>query len=174
MMSLSTFIGFSACKFILRMDRHDCIDPNFNIKLMFTCRWFHQGPNPYTGAPDWLYTGGYWDRNHSHLPDIYWPQTTANIWGMKRPAAQEMQPSLYYIWVSVLVLHHDYDDTVKFIMTYSKSTRSTELYLLAHSSVVLIYIKHNDMWNYVCNVTRICWKHLEHLNIKRFNFYGNF
>uniref|UniRef100_A0A8C1XV40 Oxysterol-binding protein n=1 Tax=Cyprinus carpio TaxID=7962 RepID=A0A8C1XV40_CYPCA len=34
-------------------------------------RWFHQGPNPYTGAPDWLYTGGYWDRNYSHLPDIY-------------------------------------------------------------------------------------------------------
>uniref|UniRef100_A0A671M2Q8 Oxysterol-binding protein n=1 Tax=Sinocyclocheilus anshuiensis TaxID=1608454 RepID=A0A671M2Q8_9TELE len=34
-------------------------------------RWFHQGPNPYTGAPDWLYTGGYWNRNYSHLPDIY-------------------------------------------------------------------------------------------------------
>ncbi|XP_059502255.1 oxysterol-binding protein-related protein 1 isoform X3 [Stegostoma tigrinum] len=34
-------------------------------------RWFHQGPNPYTGASDWLYSGGYWDRNYSHCSDIY-------------------------------------------------------------------------------------------------------
>ncbi|XP_059580145.1 oxysterol-binding protein-related protein 1 isoform X2 [Alligator mississippiensis] len=34
-------------------------------------RWFHQGPNPYTGAQDWLYSGNYWDRNYFNLPDIY-------------------------------------------------------------------------------------------------------
>ncbi|XP_061110524.1 oxysterol-binding protein-related protein 1-like isoform X1 [Conger conger] len=35
------------------------------------CRWFNQGPNPHNGSQDWLYTGGYWDRNYSTLPDIY-------------------------------------------------------------------------------------------------------
>ncbi|XP_043414401.1 oxysterol-binding protein-related protein 1 isoform X2 [Leopardus geoffroyi] len=34
-------------------------------------RWFHQGPNPYNGAQDWLYSGSYWDRNYFNLPDIY-------------------------------------------------------------------------------------------------------
>ncbi|XP_067833845.1 oxysterol-binding protein-related protein 1 isoform X2 [Heptranchias perlo] len=34
-------------------------------------KWFHQGPNPYIGASDWLYSGGYWDRNYSHCCDIY-------------------------------------------------------------------------------------------------------
>ncbi|XP_030069518.1 oxysterol-binding protein-related protein 1 isoform X2 [Microcaecilia unicolor] len=34
-------------------------------------RWFHQGPNPYNGSQDWLYSGKYWDRNYSDLPDIY-------------------------------------------------------------------------------------------------------
>ncbi|XP_067887199.1 oxysterol-binding protein-related protein 1 isoform X2 [Heterodontus francisci] len=34
-------------------------------------KWFHQGPNPYTGASDWLYSGGYWDRNYAHCSDIY-------------------------------------------------------------------------------------------------------
>ena len=34
-------------------------------------RWFHQGPNPYSGAQDWLYSGSYCDRNYFNLPDIY-------------------------------------------------------------------------------------------------------
>ncbi|KAF7706665.1 hypothetical protein HF521_019919 [Silurus meridionalis] len=34
-------------------------------------RWFHQGANPHNGGQDWLYTGGYWSRNYSQLPDIY-------------------------------------------------------------------------------------------------------
>ncbi|XP_076009128.1 oxysterol-binding protein-related protein 1 isoform X2 [Genypterus blacodes] len=34
-------------------------------------RWFHQGPNPHTSTQDWLFCGGYWDRNYSQLPDIY-------------------------------------------------------------------------------------------------------
>uniref|UniRef100_H2RXS5 Oxysterol-binding protein n=1 Tax=Takifugu rubripes TaxID=31033 RepID=H2RXS5_TAKRU len=34
-------------------------------------RWFHQGPNPHNKAQDWLYLKGYWDRNFTHLPDIY-------------------------------------------------------------------------------------------------------
>ncbi|XP_003220745.1 oxysterol-binding protein-related protein 2 isoform X3 [Anolis carolinensis] len=34
-------------------------------------RWFYQGTNPYLGTPDWLYTGGYFDRNFFDCPDIY-------------------------------------------------------------------------------------------------------
>ncbi|XP_030069455.1 oxysterol-binding protein-related protein 2 isoform X3 [Microcaecilia unicolor] len=34
-------------------------------------RWFRQGNNPYTGTADWLYSGGYFDRNFSDCPDIY-------------------------------------------------------------------------------------------------------
>nr|XP_033769945.1 oxysterol-binding protein-related protein 2 isoform X1 [Geotrypetes seraphini]XP_033769946.1 oxysterol-binding protein-related protein 2 isoform X1 [Geotrypetes seraphini]XP_033769948.1 oxysterol-binding protein-related protein 2 isoform X1 [Geotrypetes seraphini]XP_033769949.1 oxysterol-binding protein-related protein 2 isoform X1 [Geotrypetes seraphini]XP_033769950.1 oxysterol-binding protein-related protein 2 isoform X1 [Geotrypetes seraphini] len=34
-------------------------------------RWFCQGNNPYTGTADWLYSGGYFDRNFSDCPDIY-------------------------------------------------------------------------------------------------------
>ncbi|XP_061487074.1 oxysterol-binding protein-related protein 2 isoform X1 [Rhineura floridana] len=34
-------------------------------------RWFYQGTNPYTGTPDWLYSGGYFDRNFFDCPDIY-------------------------------------------------------------------------------------------------------
>ncbi|XP_026359648.1 oxysterol-binding protein-related protein 2 isoform X6 [Ursus arctos] len=34
-------------------------------------RWFQQGSNPHTGTPDWLYTGGYFERNFSRCPDIY-------------------------------------------------------------------------------------------------------
>ncbi|XP_028309421.1 oxysterol-binding protein-related protein 2-like isoform X2 [Gouania willdenowi] len=37
----------------------------------WTPRWFHQGSSPHTGAEDWLYSGGYFDRNYSHCPDIY-------------------------------------------------------------------------------------------------------
>ncbi|CAN9500661.1 unnamed protein product [Ophioblennius macclurei] len=34
-------------------------------------RWFQQGPNPHTSSQDWLFSGGYWDRTYSQLPDIY-------------------------------------------------------------------------------------------------------
>ncbi|KAJ8401522.1 hypothetical protein AAFF_G00384410 [Aldrovandia affinis] len=34
-------------------------------------RWFKQGPNPHNSSQDWLFTGGYWDRDYSNLPDIY-------------------------------------------------------------------------------------------------------
>ncbi|XP_036605320.1 oxysterol-binding protein-related protein 2 isoform X2 [Trichosurus vulpecula] len=34
-------------------------------------RWFYQGINPYTETSDWLYSGGYFDRNFSDCPDIY-------------------------------------------------------------------------------------------------------
>ncbi|KAG7330507.1 hypothetical protein KOW79_006729 [Hemibagrus wyckioides] len=34
-------------------------------------RWFQQGLNPHNGGQDWLYSGGYWSRNYSQLPDIY-------------------------------------------------------------------------------------------------------
>ncbi|XP_074523639.1 oxysterol-binding protein-related protein 1 isoform X1 [Halichoeres trimaculatus] len=34
-------------------------------------RWFQQGQNPHTSSQDWLFSGGYWDRKYSTLPDIY-------------------------------------------------------------------------------------------------------
>ncbi|XP_053178807.1 oxysterol-binding protein-related protein 1 isoform X2 [Scomber japonicus] len=34
-------------------------------------RWFQQGPNPHNSSQDWLFSGGYWNRNYSQLPDIY-------------------------------------------------------------------------------------------------------
>lgn len=37
----------------------------------WSTRWFQTGTNPYTGSQDWLYTGGYFDRNYKDLPDIY-------------------------------------------------------------------------------------------------------
>uniref|UniRef100_A0A8C2E2T1 Oxysterol-binding protein n=2 Tax=Cyprinus carpio TaxID=7962 RepID=A0A8C2E2T1_CYPCA len=37
----------------------------------WSTRWFQQGKNPYTGASDWIYKGGYFDRRYPHLPDIY-------------------------------------------------------------------------------------------------------
>ncbi|KAM4692677.1 oxysterol-binding protein-related protein 2 isoform 2-T4 [Rhinophrynus dorsalis] len=34
-------------------------------------RWFTQGSNPHTRTSDWIYTGGYFDRNFTDCPDIY-------------------------------------------------------------------------------------------------------
>ncbi|CAL9695725.1 unnamed protein product [Knipowitschia caucasica] len=34
-------------------------------------RWFQQGQNPHTRSQDWIFTGGYWERNYTQLPDIY-------------------------------------------------------------------------------------------------------
>ncbi|KAM4629559.1 oxysterol-binding protein-related protein 1 isoform 2-T2 [Polymixia lowei] len=34
-------------------------------------RWFQQGQNPHNSSQDWLFSGGYWDRNYPQLPDIY-------------------------------------------------------------------------------------------------------
>ncbi|KAJ3598841.1 hypothetical protein NHX12_032805 [Muraenolepis orangiensis] len=36
-------------------------------------RWFHQGQNPFISSQDWLFSGGYWDRNYTPLQhvDIY-------------------------------------------------------------------------------------------------------
>ncbi|XP_020510279.2 oxysterol-binding protein-related protein 1 isoform X1 [Labrus bergylta] len=34
-------------------------------------RWFQQGQNPHTSSQDWIFSGGYWDRKYSSLPDIY-------------------------------------------------------------------------------------------------------
>ncbi|XP_059473357.1 oxysterol-binding protein-related protein 2 isoform X3 [Neocloeon triangulifer] len=34
-------------------------------------RWFCQGTNPYTRQEDWLYSGGYWDRNFEGVLDIF-------------------------------------------------------------------------------------------------------
>uniref|UniRef100_A0A1A8N1G5 Oxysterol-binding protein n=2 Tax=Nothobranchius TaxID=28779 RepID=A0A1A8N1G5_9TELE len=37
----------------------------------WTTRWFALGTNPHSGAEDWLYAGGYFDRNYTDCPDIY-------------------------------------------------------------------------------------------------------
>ncbi|XP_061839756.1 oxysterol-binding protein-related protein 2-like isoform X1 [Nerophis lumbriciformis] len=37
----------------------------------WSTRWFHLGTNPHTGAEDWLYKGGYFDRNYVDCPNIY-------------------------------------------------------------------------------------------------------
>ena len=40
--------------------------------MIFNCnRWFRNEINPYTGQEDWLYQGGYWDRNYSDVEDIF-------------------------------------------------------------------------------------------------------
>ncbi|XP_041711996.2 oxysterol-binding protein-related protein 2-like [Coregonus clupeaformis] len=40
-------------------------------KEEWSTRWFQSGTNPYTSSQDWVYTGGYFDRNYSDLPVIY-------------------------------------------------------------------------------------------------------
>ncbi|XP_069550024.1 oxysterol-binding protein-related protein 2-like [Brachyistius frenatus] len=37
----------------------------------WSTRWFQMGTNPYTGSQDWIYSGGYFNRNYQGLPDIY-------------------------------------------------------------------------------------------------------
>lgn len=37
----------------------------------WSTRWFRLGTNPHTGAQDWLYTGGYFDRKYTDCPDIF-------------------------------------------------------------------------------------------------------
>uniref|UniRef100_A0A672GTK2 Oxysterol-binding protein n=1 Tax=Salarias fasciatus TaxID=181472 RepID=A0A672GTK2_SALFA len=37
----------------------------------WSTRWFQSGTNPYTGSQDWIYSGGYFNRNYRNLPDIY-------------------------------------------------------------------------------------------------------
>lgn len=32
-------------------------------------KWFTQGTNPFTKLDDWLYSGGYWDRNYESITD---------------------------------------------------------------------------------------------------------
>ncbi|KAJ7332119.1 hypothetical protein JRQ81_014299 [Phrynocephalus forsythii] len=40
-------------------------------EIEWKTRWFYQGTNPYLGTADWLYSGGYFDRNFFDCPDIY-------------------------------------------------------------------------------------------------------
>lgn len=42
-----------------------------NIQCTFyLCRWFTNGLNPHNKVDDWLYSGGYWDRNYDSLLDL--------------------------------------------------------------------------------------------------------
>ncbi|KAG7165062.1 Oxysterol-binding protein-related protein 1-like 1 [Homarus americanus] len=40
-------------------------------KEEWKARWFEQGTNPFTRQADWLYSGGYWDRNFDETIDIF-------------------------------------------------------------------------------------------------------
>lgn len=110
---------------------NDSIDLHLNIKFMFTHRWFHQGSSPHTKAPDWLYNGSYWNRNYSQLPDIYWPQTTADIWGngvhvqYKRPTVEEMH--WVYINASLILWWTDKDDKGHQDVKYNSVSCTTPL-----------------------------------------------
>ncbi|KTG07463.1 hypothetical protein cypCar_00009820 [Cyprinus carpio] len=56
----------------LRPDIRAMENGDIGISLILSCLlWFQQGKNPYTGASDWIYKGGYFDRRYPHLPDIY-------------------------------------------------------------------------------------------------------
>nr|XP_023689919.1 oxysterol-binding protein-related protein 2-like [Paramormyrops kingsleyae]XP_023689921.1 oxysterol-binding protein-related protein 2-like [Paramormyrops kingsleyae] len=37
----------------------------------WSTRWFQLGTNPHVGTQDWIYTGGYFDRNYTDCPNIY-------------------------------------------------------------------------------------------------------
>ncbi|KAK9307627.1 hypothetical protein QLX08_002214 [Tetragonisca angustula] len=37
----------------------------------WTPRWFQLSMNPYTNQMDWLYHGGYWDRNYGNVEEIF-------------------------------------------------------------------------------------------------------
>ncbi|KAM4563825.1 oxysterol-binding protein-related protein 2-like isoform 1-T2 [Odontesthes bonariensis] len=37
----------------------------------WSTRWFQTGSNPYTSSQDWIYSGGYFNRNYQGLPYIY-------------------------------------------------------------------------------------------------------
>ncbi|XP_034000761.1 oxysterol-binding protein-related protein 2-like isoform X1 [Trematomus bernacchii] len=45
--------------------------PSASVSCSSLIKWFQMGTNPYTNAPAWLYTGGYFNRNYQDLPDIY-------------------------------------------------------------------------------------------------------
>jgi hypothetical protein len=46
---------------------------NINYFVICVCkfRWFSHGTNPHTRQEDWLYSGGYWDRNFEEVHDIF-------------------------------------------------------------------------------------------------------
>lgn len=37
----------------------------FLTLYLFSCRWFKVEHNATTKQDDWIYTGGYWDRNYN-------------------------------------------------------------------------------------------------------------
>uniref|UniRef100_A0A671YTL6 Oxysterol-binding protein n=1 Tax=Sparus aurata TaxID=8175 RepID=A0A671YTL6_SPAAU len=54
-----------------RMARKNRTKSSEDWKTRSVTGWFQQGPNPHNKAQDWLYLKGYWERNYTHLPDIY-------------------------------------------------------------------------------------------------------
>lgn len=53
------------------LHRFSSVSWSFSNLFPTVSRWFQPGTNPHTGAEDWLYTGGYFDRNYTHCPNIY-------------------------------------------------------------------------------------------------------
>jgi hypothetical protein len=44
---------------------------NYFVVCVYKFRWFSHGTNPHTRQEDWLYSGGYWDRNFEEIHDIF-------------------------------------------------------------------------------------------------------
>ncbi|RZF34644.1 hypothetical protein LSTR_LSTR012726 [Laodelphax striatellus] len=64
--------GAAAEKLRLEEKQRDTRKLRKNKKIEeWTPVWFSQGANPYTGQQDWLYRGGYWDRNFGPDPRIF-------------------------------------------------------------------------------------------------------
>ncbi|XP_014220050.1 oxysterol-binding protein-related protein 2 isoform X2 [Copidosoma floridanum] len=49
-----------------KSSKHKKNPPNESVP-----RWFLKGTNNHTGLEDWLYQGGYWDRNYADVEDIF-------------------------------------------------------------------------------------------------------
>nr|XP_024214050.1 oxysterol-binding protein-related protein 1-like [Halyomorpha halys] len=63
--------GAAAEKTRLEEKQRDARKARKGKKNEWKPRWFCQGTNPYTQQEDWLYTGGYWDRNFGPDPQIF-------------------------------------------------------------------------------------------------------
>jgi hypothetical protein len=42
-----------------------------NLFIKFPFRWFKLKTNPHTNQEDWIYEGGYWDRNYEQDLDLF-------------------------------------------------------------------------------------------------------
>ncbi|XP_076063131.1 oxysterol-binding protein-related protein 1-like isoform X2 [Oratosquilla oratoria] len=63
--------GAAAEKSRLEEKQRDARKSRKKSRIDWKARWFEQGTNPFTRLEDWLYSGGYWDRNYDQTIDIF-------------------------------------------------------------------------------------------------------